>query len=401
MSPGVIQRSAVPQTRAAAAERPVVLVTGPRQAGKTTLLRQAFPHLPYISLDLPHLAEQAEESGLEFLRPYHSLILDEVQYAPKMFRYLKHRVDQDRARNGQFLLTGSQKFGLMAGVSESLAGRVAVLELQTLSLRELEHHTGKRAEGDQLLEWMVQGGYPEIHARGLDPYRFYADYVATYLERDVRQVIEVRNLRDFDRFLRLAASRTGQLVSYQGMAGELGLSPNTLKAWLGVLEASSIIRLVEPYYQNFGKRMTKTPKLYFMDTGLACFLTGLHSPDVLHKSTFLGPMFETLVLGQMVRAGWNQGRPRQIYFYRDYYGTEVDFVIPEGEKLRLYECKWSEMVSRESKGFHALRELAGKENILSATYVTPLRGKRRRGSFTIADCVDLLWEKPGRRRAGS
>lgn len=399
--PGWITRLAAAQIHRAAAERPVVLVTGPRQAGKSTLLRLALPDYPYLTLDLPHVAEQAEYSGMEFLRPYQKLILDEVQYAPRLFRYLKYRVDERRNTPGQFFLTGSQKFSLMAGVGDSLAGRIAIIELHTLSLRELEQHTRRAAEGGQLLEWMVQGGYPEIHARGIDPYRFYADYVATYLERDVRQTIGMRSLRDFDRFLRLAASRTGQLLSYTSMAADLGISPNTVKSWLGVLEASCIVKLLEPYHRNIGKRIVKTPKLFFLDTGLACFLCGLQSPDALRSSSLIGPMFETLVLGQLVRAAANQGLSIPIYFYRDHAGREVDFVIPEGEKLHLYECKWSETISHDSRGFAELRSLIGEKNILSSTYVTPLRGKRRRGTSTVTDCVDLLWAKPARKRAAS
>lgn len=178
------------------------------------------------------------------------------------------------------------------------------------------------------MTWIWKGGYPELVAKELPPRRFYADYVATYLERDVRQAVQVRNLRDFDRFLRLCALRTGQQLSMSGQAGDTGVSPNTIRSWLSVLEASNIVMLVEPYYRNLGKRLVKTPKLYFLDTGLACFLCGLDSPETLRGSGLLGPLFETLVFGQIVRLFDNKGEPKGIYFYRDHHGKEVDFVTP-------------------------------------------------------------------------
>ena len=214
---------------------------------------------------------------------------------------------------------------------------MAVAELSSLSLQELEQASGKRAEGEQLLRWILAGGYPEVQATIADPERFFADYLVTYLERDVRQALQVRNLRDFDRFMRLVAGRTGQLLSMNSVASDIGVTPSTVKSWLSVLEASNIILLLEPYYQNLGKRIVKTPKLYFLDTGLACFLAGIHTVEALRQSSLLGALFETLALGQMVRAYTNQGRRPVLYFYRDHEGHEVDFVIPVGEKLKLLE----------------------------------------------------------------
>jgi uncharacterized protein len=375
-----------------AAERPVVIVTGARQAGKTSLLQRAFPNHYYVSLDLPLVAEEAEESGQRFLEKHPPpLIVDEVQYAPRLFRYLKAAIDGHRDQNGQYLLTGSQKFTLMHGVAESLAGRATIFDLYPLSLKELEAWSGRKAEGETLLEWMLQGSYPDLHAKGLDPQRFYSDYVATYLERDVRQVLQVRNLRDFDRFLRLAAAGTGQLVSMSSMATSLGVSPNTVKSWIATLEASNIILLLEPYYRNLGKRIVKTPKLYFLDTGLACFLAGFRSPAELRQSALLGAFFETLVLGQIVRRFAAQGRQPNVYFYRDHYGHEVDFVVPVGEKLILLEAKWTETPPRKVKGFEEITRLAGPENILDRSIVTPMRGRIQydHDNVTIEDCVDL------------
>ncbi|MBI2069251.1 MAG: ATP-binding protein [Elusimicrobia bacterium] len=361
-----------------ASQRPVLIVTGCRQAGKTSLLKQLFAKANYISLDVPAVAQEAEESGEGFLAKYSApLVVDEVQYAPKLLRYIKKEVDRNRERSGLYYLTGSQKFSLMQGVTESLAGRAAILELYSLSARELESFSGHRAEGNQLAQWIFKGGYPEIYARDLDPQRFFSDYLVTYLERDVRQALQVRNLRDFDRFMRLAAVRTGQLLSLNSFASDLGLSPNTIKSWLSVLEASNIIYLLEPYYRNLGKRIVKTPKLYFLDTGLACYLAGIRTTAELTQSALLGAIFETHVLGQMIRRDANRGRRSSIFFYRDHYGHEIDFVIPVGEKLKLIEAKWAESYADTPKGFKEIAALTGQKNILTQSVVTALRGPRK------------------------
>lgn len=374
------------------ASKPVLLITGARQTGKTSLCQEIFPQHSYVSLDLPRIAEEADESGEAFLANYgEPLIIDEVQYAPKLFRYLKHAVDTKRNANGRYILTGSQKFSLMSQVSESLAGRVSIVELHTLSLSELERSSNKRIEGSQLQQGMFLGGFPELHASDIKPHRFFGDYVATYLERDVRQAIRVQNLRDFDRFMRMVAIRTGQLLSMNSLAADLGVSPSTIKSWLSVLEASQIICLLEPYYNNPGKRIVKTPKLYFLDTGLACFLAGLRSDEDLRSSALLGPMFETLVLGQIIRWHTNRGLRPQVYFYRDHYGLEVDFVLPVGEKLKLYECKWAETPNKVTKAFSEMTKIFGEENILTKSIITPVRGSRRaQDGIIIEDCVDLL-----------
>jgi predicted AAA+ superfamily ATPase len=373
-----IEREISKKLTSLSGQRPVLLLSGCRQTGKTALLRHLFPTHTYVSLDLPLAAQEAEEAGLQFLNKHPApLIIDEVQYAPGLFRYLKHVVDTHRDQMGAYLLTGSQKFSLMAEVSDSLAGRIATIDLHSLSLSELEKFTQKRAEGNQLLEWILAGGYPEIHARSLDSEQFYSSYLATYLERDVRQIIQVRDLRSFDRFIRLAATRTGQLLSLNSMASDVGVTTQTIKAWISVLEASNVIQLLEPYYQNLGKRLVKTPKLYFLDTGLACFLTGIRSTRDLAQSALLGPMFETLVFGQIIRKFSNALRTPNVYFYRDHYGHEVDFVIPIAEKLKLFECKWTErpdLAKIEQSSFGEIEKLVGPSRIISKTIITPIRG---------------------------
>ena len=373
-------------------EKPALILTGCRQAGKTSLLRKVFPHYNYVSLDIPMIAEEAEESGELFLEKYPApLIIDEIQYAPRLLRYLKAAIDKQRDQMGRYLLTGSQKFSLMQGVTESLAGRAAILNCPPLSTLELERWSGKKGESSQLVRWIFEGGYPELHAKSLDPERFYSDYLATYLERDVRQVLNVRSLRDFDRFMRLAAVRNGQLLSYNSFASDIGVSPNTVKSWISVLEASNILYLLEPYYRNLGKRLIKSPKLYFLDTGLAAYLAGIRSPSDLQRSALIGSFFEAHVLGQMVRWYANRGKTASIYFYRDHWGHDVDFLIPVGEKLKLFECKWSETPAHTVKGFKGIRKLIGDKNILTQSLITPVRGLRRieRHRLTVEDSIEL------------
>ncbi|MFH1812173.1 MAG: ATP-binding protein [Pseudomonadota bacterium] len=386
-----IERDFEDSLGAIAGEKPALVLTGARQTGKTSLASRVFPDHTYVSLDVPAVAEAAEHSGEFFLQQHPApLIIDEVQYAPGLLRYLKAAIDRDRERQGQYVISGSQHFPLMQGVSESLAGRCSVTRLHTLSALEIERFWGTPLEREALIRCMFLGGYPELHARALDPERFYRDYLVTYLERDVRSMLNVRNLRDFDRLIRLCAARTGQLLSFSSLAADVGITPSTAKAWISVLEASGVIALLEPYHGNLGKRLIKTPKLYFLDTGLACHLTGMREPRDLEQSTLLGAMFETHVHGQLVRRHANQGRRAQLYFFRDHYGHEVDFVLPRGGRLELIECKWSETPRPEHRGFDELRRLAGDDNIISRTFVTPRRGQRSLGNGVfVGDGVEV------------
>jgi predicted AAA+ superfamily ATPase len=375
----------------AASTRPAVVLTGCRQAGKTSLLAKAFPDYTYVSLDVPMIAEEAEHSGGDFLKRHQPpVIIDEVQYAPTLLRHVKADIDRHRDETGRFLITGSQDFSLMEGVTESLAGRSSVLTLHSLSAREYEAWSGRTLDREALVEWLLTGGYPELHSRALDAERFYGDYLATYLERDVRSILGVRSLRDFDRFMRLCAARTGQLVSYSSLATDLGVSPNTVKSWLSVLDASNIVFLLEPYFENLGKRIVKTPKLYFLDTGLCSYLLGARTSEDLLRSPMLGAIFETHVLGQIIRHFANQGRRRQIYFYRDHHGREVDILIPSAGRFALIECKWAESPGSTHRGFSELESLVGADRILSQTIVTPDPGSRRTSDrIMVADSVAL------------
>ena len=387
-----IERDLQRQLAEVAGVRPGLVLTGCRQAGKTSLLQRMFPDCRYVSLDLPQTSEQAETAGESFLRENPPpIILDEVQYAPTLLRHVKAAIDKNRQKNGQFLITGSNRFSLMDGVTESLAGRVAVLGCHTLSALEIEMHRGKVVGGESLGDVVFRGGYPEMHVSDLDPQRFFSDYLATYLERDVRTALEVRSLRDFDRFMRLAALRTGQLLNMASLAADVGVAITTIKSWLSVLESSGIVQLVQPYFSNASKRLIKTPKLFFLDTGLACFLCGLRKAQDLRESVLRGQMFETHVLGQIMRWYANRGLHAPVHFFQDHARHEVDFVIPVGNRVKLYECKWAEMPEQDTPGLQAIRKLVGPENVLTQSIITPTRGhwRNERTGLIIEDSIEL------------
>lgn len=314
------------------------MLTGARQVGKTSLLQHLFPNYTQITLDLPSEAEQAENNPDSFLGRFSQpLIIDEVQYAPKLFRHLKRVVDQNRSRNGQFILTGSHKFQLISEVQESLAGRADIFELDTLSHAEL-----RRDMSNLTLEDLIwRGGYPEIYARNLNTQRYFQSYVATYLERDVKSLINVSTLRDFERFVRSCALRNAQVLNKADLSRDIGISPTTSNAWLSVLQASNIISLLEPWHSNKLKSLIKSPKLYFRDTGLLCFLLNIDSPQRLLESPLRGAIWESYVYGQIVRSLRLQARERQLFFWRD-RAREVDFFLDRGGSYLMLEAKWSE-----------------------------------------------------------
>ncbi len=373
------------------AERPALLLTGARQTGKSTLLSRLFPDHTSVSLDVPLTAKQASEGGQHFLDAHGTpLLIDEIQYAPELFRHIKVRIDEHRRLSGLYIMTGSQKFSLMKGVSESLAGRVSILNLHSLSTQELLRYFKTDLSGTQILEWMVRGGYPEVYERNLDHSRFFADYVGTYIERDVRQLLNVRHIREFDQFMRLLAIRSGQIFSMSRIAMEVGVSTNTIKSWIAVLETSNIIYLLRPYYRNFGKRIIKSPKLYFLDTGLLCYLVNIQTASSLAQSPLLGAFFETYAFGQLLRRLHNQGLADEIYYFRDKDGREVDFLIPEGNRLKLYECKWSDESGEIPSNIKKLSPVFGEENIQHITTITTAPQKTQISSkFTVTNVAEL------------
>lgn len=337
-----IERRLAPRLVEVSKQFPAVLLTGARQTGKTSLLRRTFPKAGFVSLDLPSAAYHAEQNPEEFLAGWpEPVILDEVQYAPGLFRHLKRKIDENRHSMGRFLMTGSQKFALMRALSESLAGRSAILELDTLSGVELRSARGEETGSASRLLW--RGGFPELHRNpDIETAIFYSSYVATYLERDVRSALRVGSLRDFERFLRACAVRSGQLLNLSDLARDVGIAGTTARDWVSVLEASNQLVLLEPYFSNLGRRMIKTPKLYFRDTGLLCFLLGVDSSAALEKSTFIGAIWETYVLNQILCARAATASAAKVLVWRDAQGTEVDFVLEHNGRLRLVEAKWSE-----------------------------------------------------------
>ncbi|TXH68440.1 MAG: ATP-binding protein [Thiothrix sp.] len=321
---------------------PIVTVTGPRQSGKTTLVRKLFADKPYISLEDPIEREFAQEDPKGFLARFQQgAIFDEAQRWPDLFSYLQSMVDNDR-QAGRFILTGSQQFGLLAGVSQSLAGRAGVTRLLPLAAPEIPSVGSGEISLNSLL---LKGGYPALHTQAVIPQDWFASYVATYLERDVRQVINVQDLTTFQRFLRLCAGRVGQLLNVTALASETGITQATAKAWLSVLESSGLIHLLPPYHRNFGKRLVKTPKLYFIDTGLACWLLGIRDDTVLALHPLRGELFENWAVSEFLKAHYNAGLPADLYFWRDNNGVEADIVFEVGTQLQVVEIKSGQTVT--------------------------------------------------------
>lgn len=350
-----IERHVEPLLLHRAATRPVVVLTGARQTGKTSLMRRLFPDHAFVSLDLPSEAAQAEGDPTSFLaRHPPPVIVDEVQYAPGLFRHLKAAVDRDRNRPGTFLLTGSQPLTLMQSVSESLAGRADVVQLEPLSFAEAKAACPSLAVED----FLTRGGFPELYANPeIDARSFIQSYVATYLERDLRQFLQVSSLRDYERFLRAAALRSAQLLNRADMARDVGISGSTAGAWLSALEASHQLVLLEPWYANRTTSLVKRPKLFLRDAGLATFLCGVDGVDALHASPLAGALWETLVCAELRRAQTNQGGGWHFNFWRD-QTSEADFLLHRAGRFHLADAKWTEHPGpRETR---ALRKVAGK-----------------------------------------
>lgn len=326
-----IRRQCEPLVLKAARGFGAVILTGPRRCGKTFLLRHLFPHADYRLLEDPDVIGAVRSDPRGFLEDLRSpVILDEIQNAPELFPYIRSMIDAAPSRKGHWLLTGSQEAPLMRGVTESMAGRAAIMQLLPLSYRE----SGKLD--------VVRGGFPEVLARPRLAREYFTSYLQTYLERDIRALGLVRDLPTFRRFLSLLASRTGQMLNRSDLAAPLGVSVPTLTEWINILEMTGQILLVQPYFENFGKRLVKTPKLYFMDCGMVCNLLGIDSLQMLERSVFAGAVFEGMVASEVAKNQLNAGRRREIYYFRDHRGLEVDLVIPGGDGgLTLAEIKYS------------------------------------------------------------
>jgi len=348
--------------------RPAVVLTGARQTGKTSTLLRLYPRYEFVSLDLPSEAEQAEKDPQNFLNRHRPpVILDEVQYAPSLFRHLKVAIDANRARNGQFLLTGSQKFVLMKSASESLAGRAQILELETLSWAEI--HAALPAI--TIEKAIGRGGFPELYANpDIDPVAFYNSYLATYLERDVRSLAKVGSLRDFERFLRACALRSANLLNKADLARDIGIAPSTANLWLSALEASGQVVLLEPWFSSRTKSIVKSPKLYMADTGVLCALLNIRSEDALRESPAAGAIWETFVFAQLRSRERRAGRVGSLFFWRD-RTREVDFVVDIGGHLELFEAKWTELPSEgDAVNLNFVRNVLGKARVRGGAVVS-------------------------------
>jgi len=337
-------RHMTPLLRERAARSPVVTLTGPRQSGKTTLCRQAFGELPYANLERPDIRDFAQEDPRSFLQSFaQGGVIDEIQRVPALLSWIQAMVDEQRPA-APLVLTGSHQIDLLKGVSQSLAGRTSLLQLLPMSVNEIRE-AGLIRTTDALIH---QGGYPRIHAEAVDPSVVLSDYFATYAERDLRQLMEVRRLDDFRRFVRLAAGRVGQVLNVHSLAADAGVSDRTARDWLSVLEASHLVWLLPPWHENLGKRLTKAHKLYFCDVGLATWLVGITQAAQLSSHPLRGALFENLVVMEFVKHALHRGERPDMHFFRDSNGLEVDLLVGNGlppGQLGLVEIKSGQTVS--------------------------------------------------------
>lgn len=356
---------------------PVITLTGPRQSGKTTLARATFKNAHYISLEDPAIRNLAIEDAKGFLRQFGTdqVILDEVQRVPELFSYIQGVVDQNDI-SGQYILTGSQNFLLLEKISQSLAGRCAICHLLPFSHSELLGTAATDPENLSDLSLLPQrsqqntennlfttiwtGGYPRIHDKHIPAQRWLANYVQTYIERDVRSIINVSDLETFTRFVRLCAGRAGQDLNLQSLGNDCGIDSKTAKRWLSLLETSFIVKLLRPYYKNFNKRLIKSPKLYFLDSGLLCYLLGIHKPDDLQMHSSRGAIFESWVVSELYKSYYHTGKQPAMYYFRDSNQNEIDLILDNGSKVLPIEIKSGQTINSEFfKGLEYWRQLTG------------------------------------------
>ena len=369
----MIERHLSSYIREAATQYPIVAVTGPRQSGKTTLCRSLFPDYTYVNLEKPDTRQFATEDPNGFLAQFKKpVILDEVQRVPELFSYIMVLADE-RNEMGQFILTGSQNFHLQEAISQSLSGRCALMKLLPLSRRELAGLPPRdifgiadwdipEASEENPFEQLFRGSYPPIYDRKINPANWLSQYTQSYLERDIRSLVNVSDLETFERFLRLAAGRTGQILNMDSLAVDSGVSPVTVKRWLSLLQASYIVFLLRPHQKNFNKRLTKSPKLYFYDTGLVCYLLNIRNAESLAFHSQRGAIFETYVVSELVKTCMNAGVEPPLYFWRDSQGHEIDLMVENGEDLFPVEIKSGQTVNGSMfDGLNFWRKLSGVE----------------------------------------
>jgi len=340
----MIDRELAAKTVQLASQYPVVTITGPRQSGKTTLCRMLFETKAYVSLEDVDERNFAQSDPRGFLARFpEGAVIDEIQRVPDLLSYIQTIVDNFQ-KEGLFILTGSQQFELLEGITQSLAGRTALVRLLPFTLGEAYGPNAKKMAVDPVL---YTGFYPRIFDKRLNPTEAMGFYINTYVERDLRQLINVKDLSRFEIFLKLCAGRTGQILNLSSLGNDCGVNHVTVKRWISVLEASYIVKLLRPYYKNFNKRLIKSPKLYFLDTGMACFLLGIQEPDQLATHPLKGALFESFVVSEMLKARFNQGKTDNLYYFRDNIGNEIDLVCDHGLHVVPVEIKSGQTVSRD------------------------------------------------------
>ena len=381
----MIPRHAAPRILRLLQGFPVLTITGPRQSGKTTLVRQLLGDKPYVSLEAPAQREFARLQPAEFLRQFpQGAVIDEAQNAPEMFSELQGVVDVSQ-RMGQFVLTGSQNLSLLSNVTQSLAGRTALVELLPLSIAELRD---AQLLGADYAAHLVKGFYPAIYDRSLEPYEWLHAYLVTYAERDARQLASIQDLGAFQRFLKLTAARTGQLLNLQSLASDAGISDKTAKHWLSILETCYLVHFVRPHFANFGKRLTKSPKMYLTDVGLAAALLGIRTAEQMQNHPLRGALFETLVVNEFLKNRANQGLREPLYFWRDNIGTEVDLILERGTEIAAVEIKSGIDVASDAFGnLKKWQKYAQERGHFSAIYPGLVYGGETRFTRTGVDVM--------------
>ena len=332
----IIKRTLQERIKQLSEKFPVISINGPRQSGKTTLAKLCFPNYDYVNLEMPDNRTFAHEDPRLFLNSFkQGIIIDEIQYVPELFSYIQGIVD-DNPVTGQFIITGSQNFLLMEKISQSLAGRVAVTILLPFSMQEIK---AENLVPKDFQEMTFKGFYPRIFDKNIDPADFYPSYIQTYLERDVRNISNIQNLSAFKTFLEIAAGRTGQIINFTSISNEIGVDQKTVKTWFSILEASYIVYFVRPWLKNYNKRLVKSPKMYFYDTGLVCSLLGIHHPENVTRHFLRGALFENLIFSELMKIFYNKFRRPELFFWRDNTGNEIDCILKSGTFEKVIEIK--------------------------------------------------------------
>ena len=388
----MIQRTIEPILRQLAESYPVVTLTGPRQSGKTTLCKKVFPEYGYVNLEAPDVRSFANDDPRGFLAAYpNGAILDEIQRVPTLLSYIQTIVDE-RKIPGQYILTGSQQFEVMNTISQSLAGRTALLKLLPLSMSELCSNSTPANIDSTILK----GFYPRIHDQKLDPTQVMGDYFETYVERDLRQLMAVKDLSQFERFVRVCAGRVGQLINLQSLGNDVGISHACARSWLTLLEASYIVHILHPWHTNISKRLIKSPKLYFYDVGLASYLLGLENENQVNRDPLRGNLFENMVVMEALKYRYNQGKRSNLFFFRDSNGNEVDLISEQGRSLAAIEIKAGATINPDYfKGLRQFKKVIGDSHAVVAGLIYGGDEVQRRSDTLVQgvlNCHELFGE---------